>query len=87
MFWCKAGKIDGDAGASESLVRQIPVLASSASRAKHICNNLQFGKSESRGMFSVFETEVYWRSGRGAEKKPQSDRRKKTPNRRGRFSV
>ena len=56
---CSAGqrvKIDGDSGAAVSLVTQVPVDASPASRAMHICNNLRFGQSGSSAVFSVSET-------------------------------
>jgi len=46
-------KIDGDSGAAVPVVRRVLVLVSSASRAKHICNNLRFGKSGSSPVSSV----------------------------------
>ena len=61
-------KIDGDAGAFESLVGRIPVHASSASRAKHICTNIRFGERGSSSIYSGVETDVSSR-GSGPQKK------------------
>ena len=54
----KGVKIDVDSGVSRAVVGRVPVLVSSASRAKHICDNLRFGECGSSSLFSVPETEA-----------------------------
>ena len=53
LFQWKTGKIDVDSGAADEPVQQIPVHASSASRAKHNCTTIRFGEGGSRSVCSA----------------------------------